>query len=279
MAVYSVGLICVCGYLSLGVSGLLNHGQVSPTVTAYSDHVWKELYTFKKQLDAIQKENQELKKNQSELFSHIKQKQNMSNISSADIQKLQDRLDGLEKENNELKINQTALYMETETQKKELKNETTMRLGMERQIRELMKNETMLRLDMKAVKKANEDLRKNQTLFCSEVTSRISKHETDFGHLNNSFKALSSVQKATASVVTALQGEEIANKLGISGLQRNLSEINTILYNQNNSIDTLDRNMKSEMRILNSSLQASLTGMFLTHPNDLSDPFPDSQMT
>ena len=209
----SVGLSCVCLCLFWGVSGLLNHGQVSPAVTAYPGDIWKELYGFKKQLDTIQKENQELKTNQSQLLSQIKQKQNMSTYSSTDIQKLHTRLERLENENYEIKMNQSALSLE-----------------MERQTTELKDNETMLRLEMKALETENEELRKNQTLFRSAVTDHMQKElvnlthyienmKQDFGHMNNSFVALSSVQKATTSLVTTLQGEQIANKLGISGLQ------------------------------------------------------------
>ena len=240
MAVCSVGLSFVCLCLFLDASGLLNHGQVSPTVTAYPGDIWNELYGFKKQLDVIHKENQELKKNQSELLSQIQQKQNMSIFSSTDIQTLKDRLDMLENKYNEIENNQTALYL--------------------------------------ALEKDNKDLMQNHTHFCSEVSNRIGKHETDFGNLNNSFLALSSVQKATASVVTALQGEQIANKLGISGLQRNFSDLSNILYKQINSIDTLDRNMKSEMGTLNSTLQISLTGTFLSYQNDFSLPLSDYQI-
>ena len=99
----------MCGYLSLGVSGLLNNRQVSP------DHIWEELYTLKKQLDAIQKDNQELKKNQSELLSQIQQKQNMSTFSGTDIKKLQDRLERFENENRNMKSEMRTLNSSLQT--------------------------------------------------------------------------------------------------------------------------------------------------------------------
>ena len=207
-----------------------------------------------------------------ELLNHGKQDSSRTTVTAnpdniwEELYKIKADMDLIRKENQELKKNQS--YQNQQHQNTSIISPSDIQ---------------QLRYQIKAFEVENEEWRKNHTLLFTEVTDVRNeivnlmhdslKCERDLEQLNKSFIALQSVQRATASLATTLQGEQIANRLGISELQNNF-------HNQSNSIrgieqslktehtsvtnsiaalnQTFDRNMKSQMMALNASVQTAL---------------------
>ena len=123
------------------------------------------------------------------------------------------RLDKVERENEDLKRNERALNFEVEYLRNACSNISSISSDDSAAISNLK-----TRLD---------DWEKNQT-------ANLNLYST----LNASIESLKFLVKASAAVVSSLQGEQIRSNQLISGLQQNLSNAETMLTTLNISLDT-----------------------------------------
>ena len=189
-------------------SALLNNNQVPTRTTesTTSNEIWHKLFNLQEQLITIQKENSITKKDNGDL--------------KIDIAAMKVRLDQIEKENEDLKKNQSAFSLEVEHLQSTCKcgNVSSITTG----------DATTL----SSLKTRLDEWEGNQTKILNIPSS-----------LNASIESVKLLQKASAAVVSSLQGEQIRSNLLISVLQQNLSNA--------------EINLESRLTSLNNSLLAS----------------------
>ena len=207
------------------VSALLNYGQFTqtPKTATNTNLLWQELFNMQKQINSIQKENGNLKV----------------------------QLDKIQKENEELKSNQNHSRFE---------------------IAELRKNQSDLSLEVERLKKSckcNQTdaifLRDNETL--SSIKGTLSEPQINPTAavslpftMNANIETLKSLQRATASIVSSLQGEQIASRLLVDEIQRNLSDIINYVGKLQNRLHNINGSLSQRLTSYNTSFQTSLRG-------------------
>ena len=142
------------------------------------------------------------------------------------------RLDQIQNENKELKRNQTALMFVVDslinTSKCDISNLTSRILA--------------------GITTRIEDLERNQSAIVNLPVT-----------LNTSIESLKSLQRATATVSSSLQGEQIASRVLMSGLLKNLSDIynyvSMLQHNINGSLEPRFNNLERAIHNLNNSIK------------------------
>ena len=204
-----ITFVVFVAYVLFTASALLNNNQVPtrPAESTISNEIWHKLSNVQEQLITILKENSIMKV----------------------------RLDQIEKENEDLKKNQSASNLEVEYLKSICKcgNVSSMTTG---DVTTLYSIETRL-----------DEVEKNQSNIVNVPST-----------LNESVKLL---QKASAAVVSSLQGEQIRSNLLISGLQQNLSiaenKVELMLSTLNNSLLASQKASSAVVSSLQGEQQAS----------------------
>ena len=211
------------------VSTLLNKGQVTQAPTTAAN-----TNLLWQELFTMQKEMINMRKENGNFKALLDQIQR-------EYGDMKVRLDQIQVENNELKKNQSALILEVQG----LKNKSESDIA------------NIPPLTLSSITTRIEDLERNQSAIVNLPVA-----------LNTSIESLKSLQRATAGMSSSLQGEQIADRLLISGLQKNLSDVynyvSTLQHGLHNTNDILDHRfntLEGVIHNLNNSIKPVFDGL------------------